>query len=990
MIIHIGVVGATENPNLEGGVLAPTSVFLIPPDLDSGNYTNTLKALKTSNLAIIACLMDADTLLPVLRAADTLGMISPDFVYVISADAWDNMANLTAADAALLNGAIVYGEVAGQGPVYQSLLSRWNTTTFHARYPLLARFPVPPQLYLYAHTCLDLLLRGFDRILSENSTMSVSSLQQWLVSSTSTTLAENMLFDFPTVDTVTGKVILNGNTRIGTYNYSYVSNGALVPFATYFGNGSLLYTTEIAWASSKPADVRIPPSTSDTWVRRILTPIVVVFAVLVLFIAMFAVRHYMRRPPPDDLDDPPSSLLAYVTVDIKSPAEKAMEILQEFKMESGRKRKLTHYEIDFIIEVLSSGAAFSPDIEKLEDGQGARVDNETRAWVMDLLAATPNQSVGSTSSPQRQTSDLTSAPDMRRTSRSALEKRASIEERARRSVPEVMPTILASRSEAEDGLFPTPLGAQGQVILRQRRGSTPNAWRTPGPLLESSYESVVGNSDSVASWSSKPFEEHAFDDTISKNMKTQDQVKITDYLTVWYHSWNFDMFHFTEMTVEHPLFYSGLYLLQSTQTLGQLQLDPDKFKRWLLLMESEYHPHPYHNATHAADVLHGLNFLLLEDEMGKHYTPLEMLALVLAAIGHDIDHPGYNNAFLVKSHHPWAILYCDASVLEFHHCAHLFNMTLNSPWNIFSDLTADEYDEVRKMVIKLILATDMSKHFEYINKFKSKMSAGSLTNQLDKSQENRLVIAEIAIKCADLGNPAKTFALSRKWTDAVMEEFHMQGDKEKELGLPVSQFMDRNNTNVPKCQIGFIDFLVAPLFDAWMTFHGGDEKTMKIVREIAKNRSKWNGMTASQQIHTSQADHLVQVTRQPTLPARGSVNNSHAGLSTPSLASRLSSVTGHAFHHVHSATNASASGSSLVQSIGSSQSFPPTFRRESVVVEIPNGLPALPKGGSQTSESPSHAAFRIRDPPRDGGGIIMNPGNFDFENKSVVFLAETS
>ena len=67
--------------------------------------------------------------------------------------------------------------------------------------------------------------------------------------------------------------------------------------------------------------------------------------------------------------------------------------------------------------------------------------------------------------------------------------------------------------------------------------------------------------------------------------------------------------------------------------------------------------------------------------------------------------------------------------------------------------------------------------------------------------ENRHYALEMAIKCADLSNPTKPFEISKKWVDSVMEEFYMQGDLEKSLGIPVSQFMDRLTTNVPKCQV---------------------------------------------------------------------------------------------------------------------------------------------------------------------------------------------
>jgi len=43
-----------------------------------------------------------------------------------------------------------------------------------------------------------------------------------------------------------------------------------------------------------------------------------------------------------------------------------------------------------------------------------------------------------------------------------------------------------------------------------------------------------------------------------------------------------------------------------------------------------------------------------------------------------------------------------------------------------------------------------------------------------------------------------------------MEEFFVQGDREKELGLEYSPLCDRHNTMVPQSQIGFIDYIVLP------------------------------------------------------------------------------------------------------------------------------------------------------------------------------------
>ncbi|KAJ1557085.1 hypothetical protein HK405_000880, partial [Cladochytrium tenue] len=204
---------------------------------------------------------------------------------------------------------------------------------------------------------------------------------------------------------------------------------------------------------------------------------------------------------------------------------------------------------------------------------------------------------------------------------------------------------------------------------------------------------------------------------------------------------------------------------------------------------------------------------------------------------------GYTNQFLVKSRNSFAILYSDLSVNENHHAAHVFEKTLGSSCDIFAALTTDEYDEMRKIVIRLIMSTDMAKHFEYLTKFKAKLAIPTF-GRLD-TPDNRLSVMEMAIKCGDLNNPTKSPALAAKWVDCIMEEFFRQGDRERELGLPISQFMDRTCPDVPKCQVGFIDILVAPLFDAWTTFAHEDLRTVELQQTIRRNRARWTTMATT-------------------------------------------------------------------------------------------------------------------------------------------------
>jgi cAMP-specific phosphodiesterase 4 len=49
-----------------------------------------------------------------------------------------------------------------------------------------------------------------------------------------------------------------------------------------------------------------------------------------------------------------------------------------------------------------------------------------------------------------------------------------------------------------------------------------------------------------------------------------------------------------------------------------------------------------------------------------------MFSYILAGACHDVEHPGFNNMFLIENHDKIAINYNDVSVLENHHVATSF------------------------------------------------------------------------------------------------------------------------------------------------------------------------------------------------------------------------------------------------------------------------------------------------------------------------------
>ena len=99
----------------------------------------------------------------------------------------------------------------------------------------------------------------------------------------------------------------------------------------------------------------------------------------------------------------------------------------------------------------------------------------------------------------------------------------------------------------------------------------------------------------------------------------------------------------------------------------------------------------------------------------------------------------------------------------------------------------------------------------------------------------KCLILQNIVHCADLGNPTKPQELYRRWTRQVFAEFFKQGDKERELGLQISPNCDRNKVSINESQIGFLDFIVRPVWETLADLVHSDVQEM--LDKIDENRA---------------------------------------------------------------------------------------------------------------------------------------------------------
>ena len=115
-------------------------------------------------------------------------------------------------------------------------------------------------------------------------------------------------------------------------------------------------------------------------------------------------------------------------------------------------------------------------------------------------------------------------------------------------------------------------------------------------------------------------------------------------------------------------------------------------------------------------------------------------------------------------------------------------------------------------MIAVVLATDVTTHMKFLKEYKTRLAEDGPSGLKPD------LVMQLVIKSADISNPTRTLKVYQPWIEGVMTEFFNQGDCEKALGLRVSMNCDRETVVVSKCQVGFISFLVKPLYDGFAEY----------------------------------------------------------------------------------------------------------------------------------------------------------------------------
>ncbi|KAM6915168.1 3',5'-cyclic-AMP phosphodiesterase 7B-like [Xenentodon cancila] len=319
-------------------------------------------------------------------------------------------------------------------------------------------------------------------------------------------------------------------------------------------------------------------------------------------------------------------------------------------------------------------------------------------------------------------------------------------------------------------------------------------------------------------------------------------------------TWNFDIFLFDRLTNGNSLVTLMCHLFNIYGLIHHFQLDMVKLHRFLGMVQEDYHSqNPYHNAVHAADVTQAMYCYLKEPKLAEQLTPLDVFLGLMAAAAHDVDHPGVNQPFLIKTRHHLASLYQNTSVLESHHWRSTVGMLRES--GLLSHLPADLSQDIEQQLGSLILATDIGRQNEFLMTFREHLDSQDLDLQV---ASHRHFILQIALKCADVCNPCRVWELSRQWSERVCEEFYRQGELERKFDLEISPLCDQQADSVPAIQTGFISYIVEPLFEEWHRFTEPSLLSQTMLGHLHKNKACWSRLRYARTLSDTQTHPYAQ------------------------------------------------------------------------------------------------------------------------------------
>ena len=187
---------------------------------------------------------------------------------------------------------------------------------------------------------------------------------------------------------------------------------------------------------------------------------------------------------------------------------------------------------------------------------------------------------------------------------------------------------------------------------------------------------------------------------------------------------------------------------------------------------------------------------------------MELLALLVASICHDMGHSNRDTAFNPKAQMAFSVLYKDQPVLETFHCSSIIHILSKPNCNILSGIDTEQLTEFWKLLVDFVLAIDRTKHMRLLEKIQEVLTKKE--GQFDiTSPINRAMLLKLVVICAIHAHMAREFGPEKPWCTSLCEEAFPRVDSRIEETFVETSDGD---INIAKAQVNALETYYVPLF----------------------------------------------------------------------------------------------------------------------------------------------------------------------------------
>ena len=286
-------------------------------------------------------------------------------------------------------------------------------------------------------------------------------------------------------------------------------------------------------------------------------------------------------------------------------------------------------------------------------------------------------------------------------------------------------------------------------------------------------------------------------------------------------------------------------MFQNLDLLRVLRTQPSEFTNTIVKIRDGYKDIPFHNWDHAVDTAQFVYSSLVRGKLRRYFTLSQLAAILLAALCHDLGHEGLTTTYhnKVRSHLTYS--FGEQSTME-RYSAQMACDILESS----SIRDAIDTPVFWRFFVSCIVATDMVRHFEFIEQFKS------VTAKFDMGSElHRLSLAQFLVKCANFANTTRPFECAKHFGLGLELEYKNQSEKERQVNVEITKFGDEDGMPIWDIEMSFYSGIVDPTLDELAKFCP-DLKDFQV--QMADNMKQWNDYGLSQRRASEGHTHIEE------------------------------------------------------------------------------------------------------------------------------------